>query len=309
MKFSKQRAVAGIAGLASLIWVGFTAAIAASQRKLIFNPVRIREVEHPRSAAHRTRPVVLRSPDGTRLSGWLLSPREQGPHPAVLYFGGRSEEVSWVARDAGRMFPGMTVMAVNYRGYGDSFGTPGEAQMIADARMLFDWLAERRHVDPARIAVVGRSLGSGVAIQVAAQRPVAALILITPYDSLLAIAQRRFRTLPIAWVMRHRFESIKHAASLTAPTLVLRAAVDDVIPPSHTDQLVAKLAHAPEDATIPESDHYNIVYLEATQQRIAGFLRSKFALAPVVVTSGQAAAEATTAGAASISTLPPPALS
>jgi dipeptidyl aminopeptidase/acylaminoacyl peptidase len=302
MKIPPQRMLAGIAGLASLVWLGVTAAVAAGQRKLIFNPIRVREVEHPLSAAHRTRQVVLRSADGTRLSGWLLSPKAPGVHPAVLYFGGRSEEVSWVARDAGRMFPGMTVMAINYRGYGDSLGTPGEAQMIADARMLFDWIAERKNVDPARIGVVGRSLGSGVAIQMAVQRPAAALVLMTPYDSLVALAQRKFRTLPIAWVMRHRFESVKYATSVTVPTLVIRAASDDIVPSSHTDMLVSKLANAPEDITIPDSDHSNIVYLEAAQQRIAAFLTSKFA---AVQTTAAAPAATGPASVLMTPTLPP----
>jgi dipeptidyl aminopeptidase/acylaminoacyl peptidase len=281
MKKLSQRTLAGIAGLAGLAWLSFTAAVAASQRKLIFDPVRVREVEHPRSTAHRTRPIVLRSTDGTRLSGWLLSPRSPGPHPTVLYFGGRSEEVSWVARDAARMFPDMTVLAINYRGYGDSLGMPGETQMIADADMLYDWLAARKHADPSQIAVVGRSLGSGVAIQIAVHRPVAALVLLTPYDSLVALARRRFRSVPVGWVMRHRFESVKYAPRLTAPTLIVRAASDNVVPGSHTDLLVAQLTNAPEDATIPDSDHSNIVYLEQTQQRIARFLTAKFTRVPV----------------------------
>jgi dipeptidyl aminopeptidase/acylaminoacyl peptidase len=305
MKIPPQRLFAGIAGLASLAWLSMTAAVAAGQRKLIFNPVRAREVAHPRSAGHRTRTVVLRSPDGTRLSGWLMSPKAPGRHPAVLYFGGRSEEVSWVARDAGRMFPDMTVLAINYRGYGDSFGVPDELHMIADARMLYDWVAEHHHVDPSRIAVVGRSLGSGVAIRIAVERPVAALVLLTPYDSLVAIAQRRFRSLPINWVMRHRFESVKYAASLQAPVLVLRAASDDIIPASHTDLLVAKLGSAPEDVTIPESDHCNIVYLKATQECIAAFLAARFAKPAPLGAPTQVLAETTATAPAIMPGLPP----
>jgi dienelactone hydrolase len=291
MKIPSQRKIAGLTGLAGLAWLSFTALIAASQSKLIFNPVRVREVERPRSDAHRTRPVVLRSTDGTRLHGWLMSPQAPGPHPAVVYFGGRSEEVSWVARDAGRMFPGMTVLAINYRGYGDSAGFPGEPQMVADACMLFDWMAEQGHVDPTRIAVVGRSLGSGVAIQVAVQRPAAALVLITPYDSLLALAKRRFRSVPVGWVLRHRFESIKYVPRLAAPTLILRAVSDDVVPGAHTDMLVARFGTAPQDETVPESDHCNIPYLEATQGRIAQFLAATFCKTPVSIPAAESAVQ------------------
>jgi uncharacterized protein len=267
-----KRILSGFAGMAGTLWLGVAATLAAKQHSLVFQPMRRREVLQPRSNGHRTRSVVLRSADGTRLSGWLLTPKAPGRHPAVLYFGGRSEEVSWVARDAGRMFPGMTVLAMNYRGYGDSHGSPAERTMVEDGQRLFDWLTEHRSVQPSRIAVVGRSLGSGVAMQVAAQRPVAAVALITPYDSVLALAKRRFRSMPISLVLRHRFESDRIAAHITAPVLVLRAAVDNVVPHSHTDMLVSKLGVAPTDVTIPDSDHRTIPYLTSTQMRIAGFL-------------------------------------
>jgi dipeptidyl aminopeptidase/acylaminoacyl peptidase len=275
---NNSRKVAGIAGLASVIWVGLTAAIAASQSRLLFNPNVKREVDRPRSSGHRTRPIVLRAADGTKLSGWLMKPAVVGPHPAVVYFGGRSEEVSWVARDAGKLFPGMAVLAVNYRGYGDSQGDPAENHMVEDGRMLFDWLAERSHVDPSRIAVVGRSLGSGVAVQVAMERAAHSVVLITPYDSILAIAKRRFRAMPVEFVLRHRFESVKYASALKVPTYVLRAASDDIVPHSHTDLLVAQLGKLHLDETVPDSDHLNIPYLETTQEKIARFLSTQFAL-------------------------------
>ncbi|MES2016913.1 MAG: alpha/beta fold hydrolase [Pseudomonadota bacterium] len=273
---NNSKKVASVAGVLSVLWLGVTAAIAATQRRLVFNPTNKREVANPRSSGHRTRPIVLRANDGTKLSGWLMTPQHRGPHPAVVYFGGRSEEVSWVVRDAGQLFPGMAVLAVNYRGYGASHGDPAETQMVDDGRLLFDWLAERHHVDPSKVAVVGRSLGSGVAVQVALERPVHSLVLITPYDSILAIAKRKFRAVPVEYVLQHRFESVKYAPSLTAPTYVLRAAMDDVVPHSHTDALVSKLGRLHLDETVPDSDHMNIPYLDSTQARIAQFLTGQF---------------------------------
>jgi uncharacterized protein len=273
-----SRKVAAAAGAAGLLWAGMVSMIAASQRKLLFNPTLVREVQSPRSAGHRTRAIVLRANDGTRLAGWLMTPRGPGPHPAVVYFGGRSEEVSWVARDAGTLFPGMTVLAINYRGYGDSRGVPGEEHMVEDGCMLFDWLCSRRNIDAERVAVVGRSLGSGVAVQVAKERPVQSVVLITPYDSILALAQRKFRVVPVSFVLRHRFESVKYAALLRAPTYVLRAASDDIVPHSHTDQLVAKMARLHLDEIVPGSNHLNIPYLPDTQQKIAQFLTMQFAV-------------------------------
>ena len=279
---STSRKVAAAVGVVGFLWAGMISAIAAGQRKLLFNPTLVREVQSPRSSAHRTRAVVLRANDGTRLAGWLMTPNTPGPHPAVVYFGGRSEEVSWVVRDAGNLFPGMAVLAMNYRGYGDSRGEPGEEHMVEDGCMLFDWLCGRRNVDRQRVAVVGRSLGSGVAVQVAKERPAHSVVLITPYDSILALAQRRFRGVPVSYLLRHRFESIKYASLLSAPTYVLRAASDDVVPHMHTDVLVSKLLRVHMDETIPESDHMNIPYLPATQQKIAQFLTTQFTLTPPV---------------------------
>ncbi|WP_151633766.1 alpha/beta hydrolase [Noviherbaspirillum aerium] len=273
MNVHTKRIISGIAGVAGTLWLGMLATLSARQHRLIFNPVRLGDGERPKSAGHRTRSVVLRGADGTRLCGWLLTPRAPGVHPAVIYFGGRSEEVSWVVRDATSMFPGMTVLAVNYRGYGNSDGVPAERHLVEDGKMLFDWLAARPQVDPGRIAVIGRSLGSGVALQVAAHHPVAAVVLITPYDSILSIAKRRFRTMPIGLVLRHRFESVKYAARIKAPVLILRAEQDTVVPGVHTDLLASKLSSVHGDHTVSGSDHFNIPHLEETQQRIAAFLR------------------------------------
>lgn len=268
--------IAGITGLASLAWLSVTAAMALNQRKLVFNPSQEPEAPGAKSAGHKTRAVVLRGRDGTRLSGWFLTPDIAGPHPAVIYFGGRSEEVSWVVRDAGRLFPNMAVLVLNYRGYGGSHGQPSEAQMVEDGEVIFDWLLTRPHVDPTRIAVVGRSLGSGVAVQLGVRRPIHSLVLVTPYDSILAIAKRRFRGVPVGLILKHRFESDKHVEKVTAPIYVLRAAEDSIVPHAHTDSLVAKLATLHADETIPESDHCNIPYLPLTQERIATYLASRF---------------------------------
>jgi hypothetical protein len=135
------------------------------------------------------------------------------------------------------------------------------------------------------------------------------VVLITPYDSILAIAKRKFRVMPIEYMLRHRFESIKYAPALKAPTYVLRAASDDVVPHSHTDQLVAKLAQLCGDDIVPDSDHMNIPYLEGTQSRIAAFLGSQFAkpLAEAAA-AGSPAAGAVPASAASAAPIPAPAI-
>lgn len=272
MTFTKKTKITGAIGLVGLAWLSLAGAVAANQRKLVFNPTQEPEVDKPSGSLHRVRHVVLYGEDGTRLVGWFMIPRTKGPHPAVIYFGGRSEEVSWTVRDAARMFPGMAVLAVNYRGYGESSGIPGEPQFISDAKIMYDWLVKRSHVNKEKIALVGRSLGSGVAVQLACARQCAAVMLITPYDSILAIAKKKFKAIPVNLLLKHRFESVNFAAHLQAPTFVIRSEYDDIVPHSHTDVLVSKLANVVADETIKDSDHSNIPYLEATQLRIAAML-------------------------------------
>lgn len=274
MTFTKKTKITGALGIIGLAWLSLAGAVAANQRKLVFNPTHEPEVEKPIGSLHRIRHVVLYGDDGTRLAGWFMVPRTKGPHPAVIYFGGRSEEVSWTVRDAARMFPGMAVLAVNYRGYGESAGIPGEPQFISDAQVMYDWVAKRSHVDFDKIAVVGRSLGSGVAIQLACLRKCAAVMLITPYDSILAIAKKKFKAIPVNWLLKHRFESVNFATKLHTPTFVLRSEFDVIVPHSHTDVLVSKLPNVVIDETVKDSDHCNIPYLEATQLRIAAILRA-----------------------------------
>jgi hypothetical protein len=132
------------------------------------------------------------------------------------------------------------------------------------------------------------------------------VVLITPYDSILAIAKRKFRVMPIEYMLRHRFESIKYAPALKAPTYVLRAASDDVVPHSHTDQLVAKLAQLCGDDIVPDSDHMNIPYLEGTQSRIANFLTAQFAK-PLPVAAASAPIPAPIPAPAGIIPIPSPA--
>lgn len=271
---------AKIGGAVGVGWLALAGTVAAMQGRLLFKPEHAADGKLRQTDGHRLRAVSLRTTDDTRLSGWLLTPRNAAKYPTVVYFGGRSEDVYWITQDAQRIFPGMSVLAINYRGYGKSQGKPSEAKIIEDATYLIDWLVHEKRVDVADIALVGRSLGSGVAVQVASKRAVGATVLITPYDSIAAVAKDRFPWVP-NFVLRHRFDSMKVASSITCPVMVLRAQDDQVITPSHTDRLVSGLSSPPLEICVPNSDHANIPYLPTTQNLIAEFLSKKFGTQPV----------------------------
>jgi hypothetical protein len=128
-------------------------------------------------------------------------------------------------------------LLVDYRGYGLSKGSPGEAALVADAAQWYDRALTFPEVDGRRVVAFGRSLGSGVAVALAAQRPLAGLILATPFDSLAAVAKRYYWYLPVDWLLKHRFDSIGRAPNLKQPLLCLLAERDEVIPPVHGERL------------------------------------------------------------------------
>lgn len=212
--------IAGAAGVALL-------GIFLLQEKLIF---------HPRPGPHGVPgadSMFIQAADGTRLHAWHVKAAPDAP--LVLYFGGNAEEVSWMVGEVAQRAPRVSWLLVDYRGYGSSAGAPSEKALVADALL---WHAEIRKTVPAsRLFLFGRSLGSGVAVQLAAARPVDGVILVAPYDSMLAIGRHHYPFLPVSWLLKHRFDSLAHAASVAAPLLCLVAQRDEVVPAVHSRRL------------------------------------------------------------------------
>lgn len=163
----------------------------------------------------------------------VVTTRQATGLKAIIYLGGNAEDVSANLPSFSEAFPAHALYLLHYRGYGGSSGSPTEAALQSDALALFDHVT-KTHPD---VTVVGRSLGSGVAVWVASQRPVSRLILVTPYNSIQELAAQRFPYFPIAWLLVDKFESWKYAAKVTAPTLLISAEHDEVIPAASTEQL------------------------------------------------------------------------
>ncbi|MHC8286098.1 alpha/beta hydrolase [Pseudomonas sp. XS1P51] len=169
----------------------------------------------------------------------LVSVRPHDGPNALIYFGGNAEDVSRNLPEFSQAFPDHALYLLHYRGFGGSSGSPSEEAISRDAMTLFDKVYDTHP----QIAVVGRSLGSGVAVRLASQRPAARLILVTPYNSLEDLAVRQYPIFPVKWLLQDKFESWKYAAHITVPTLLITAEHDEVIPRSSTEKLYRHFAN------------------------------------------------------------------
>ena len=229
-----MRMVLELLGIGAAAVVVLCAFLYFHQERMLFYPTAPpASVASPANGAVETLRLV--TPQGLGLTGWFVTSGARSA-PLVLYFGGNAEDVSGVIGVADR-FAGASLLLLNYRGYGGSDGVPGESALFEDALFAFDYAARRGDVDPRRIVAIGRSLGSGVAVYLAANRPVAGVVLVSPYDSVRALAQAAYPWLPVRLLLKHPFDSLARAPTLRAPLLCLVAERDGVIPPAHSRRL------------------------------------------------------------------------
>ena len=202
-----------------VVYLGLCAALFFFQRSLIYFP-------QPSAAVSGTSTLVVPA-TGVRV---VATARPHSGPKAVVYFGGNAEDVTHSLPSLAASFPEHAIYLLHYRGFGGSAGQPSEAALFADALALFD----KVHADHPQIEVVGSSLGSGVAVYLASLRPIARLVLVTPYDSLQEVAARQFRFFPVRWLLQDKFESWRYAPRVTSPTLLIEAEHDEVIPRAST---------------------------------------------------------------------------
>lgn len=258
---STEGALLALLKVAVVAALGLAFVVYLVQERLIFYPQPLSEARRADVVKRfpSVEEIYLAGQDGTRLHAWLARAPGPGPAPLVLYFGGNAEEVSWMLEAIGNTrsgeTPNVTWVLADYRGYGASEGSPSEAALLADGVALYDYASKLQGVDPRRMVAFGRSLGSGVAVHLAAERALAGVILVTPYDSLVAVAKHYYPYLPVSWMLKHRFDSIAHAPRLAAPLLCIIAERDQVIPPAHAERLFAAWAGPKRKLALPHSGH------------------------------------------------------
>lgn len=233
------------------------------QRKFIFFPTKAQHSSPPGASE-----FIFTHNDAT-LHGWIYQEKFVKDR-LIIYYGGNAEDVYYAAEQFGK-YGDTAALLVNYRGYGRSTGIPGEQEFFGDALAIFDEI--QRRYSPEKVFLMGRSLGSGVASYVAAQRTVSGIILITPFDSIASIAKRQYPFLPTGKLLRHPFRSIDYAPHFSAPTLVIYGGRDTIVRPEQTRKLLEFIPGNPEVTFIAEAEHNNIELFDEYDLAILKFIQ------------------------------------
>ena len=208
-----------------LLYVGLCFVLFIFQRQLLYFP-------QPAGAVSGETEIRFDT-DGEQLNGWVIN-REKVK--ALLYYGGNAERVEDNIAFFKTVLPDYAVYLIPYRGYGNSTGEPSEDSLYGDALHVFDQV-KAHHT---QISLMGRSLGSGIATYVAANRQVEKLILITPYDSIVNVAKSAYWMFPVSLLIKDKFQSIKWVKNISAKTYIFIAENDTVIPRARSEQLIAQ---------------------------------------------------------------------
>jgi hypothetical protein len=184
---------------------------------------------------------------------------DSATRPTIIYFYGNGDNLAAMAPilDDWRML-GVNVLGVEYPGYGMSSGQPGEQAIYAAANTAYDYLVKRGDVDSSKFIAVGRSLGTGVAIDLASRKPIAAMLLISPYTNMKEMARRVAPWMPAGLFLRHHFDNLQKIPRLKMPISVVYGDHDTTIPPQFSQRLAKAATNADVTIAAVESDHNDI---------------------------------------------------
>lgn len=236
----------------------------ALQRQFIYFP----ESHRPPPAASvlpTAEDVALRTDDGIELGGWFVP----GGRTAVLVLNGNAGDRSHRAPLASALArAGLSVLLFDYRGYGGNPGSPSERGLLADARAAVRYVGARADVDPTRIVYFGESLGAGVAVALALERPPAALVLRSPFSSLADMGRHHYALLPVWLALVDRYPVVEQIAEVAAPVLVVAGARDSIVPLAQS-QRVYEAARGPKRFALIRGADHNDLELVAGQRVVA----------------------------------------
>jgi uncharacterized protein len=242
-------------GIAVAAYAAMVGGLFFFQRQLLYIPDRTRP-ELGGLAQLGVREVTITTEDGLSLLSWYL-PSRPG-RPVIAYFHGNGGHIGYrVERLLRFAQEGFGVLMLEYRGYGGNPGTPTETGFYTDARAALDFLG-REGVAPHRLVLYGESLGSAVAVPVAAQNEVAAVVLEAPLTSVAEVAQCHFPYVPATLLVVDRFDALSRIGQVRAPILVMHGERDRVVPVRYGRALFNAAPEPKEGWFVPEAGHENL---------------------------------------------------
>jgi uncharacterized protein len=263
-------------GCALAAYGGIVGGLYLFQRQLLYRPGETRPGLGD-LALLGVREVVLTTQDGLSLLSWYLPPGDG--RPVIVYFHGNGGHIGYRAERLRRLArEGYGVLLVEYRGYAGNPGSPCEAGLYADAEAALDFLAGER-IPASALVLWGESLGSGVAVHLAARKAVAGVILEAPFISVVAAAQHHYRFLPAFMLVRDRFDSLSCIGRIRAPLLVLHGERDMIVPVRHGRALLAAAPEPKEGWFAPWAGHENLAQFGALDAAIS-FIERRICCAP-----------------------------
>ena len=236
------------------LYVGVAAILYFAQRSMMYFPETIHTTP-AQAGLPEAEEVTLTTADGEQIVAWHVPPRDD--KPVILYFHGNGGALRYrVERFRKLISDGIGLVALEYRGYGGSTGSPTEAGLIADAEAAYAFAAARY---PARqIVLWGESLGTGVAVALAAERPVGRVILEAPFTSAAAVAARQYWYMPVRLLMKDQFRSDERIGKVTAPVLILHGAHDHIVPFAMGEQMFELVKSRKHIVRFLDGDHEDL---------------------------------------------------
>ncbi|GAA0522778.1 hypothetical protein Ade02nite_82290 [Paractinoplanes deccanensis] len=250
-----------------VLWALLVAAAWLLQRRLIYFPDRSAPPAADRVMAG-ARDVTLRTEDGLRLTAWLVEPPAgtPGPRSAVLVApgnaGNRLARAPLATALAGR---GLTVLLLDYRGYGGNPGSPSEEGLARDVEAARMFLADEVGIPADRLLYFGESLGAAVVTALAAKHPPAGLILRSPFTDLPAAGHEHYPFLPVRLLARDRFPVAEVIARVEAPTLIVYGTADSIVPPRQSLAVARNAAEPAVVVAVEGADHNDASLLNGAQ--------------------------------------------
>lgn len=253
------------------VYVAVVALAYFFQERLLYFPLRSIAVT-PASRGLAYEDVWLETADGVKISGWFI-PATQ-PRATLLFFHGNAGNISH-RLDSIETFHrlGLNTLIIDYRGYGQSEGSPTEAGTYLDAEAAWRYLVEERQIPAAEIIIFGRSLGGAVAAWLAQQHPPGALILESTFTSAPDVAAQAYPFLPARQLTRIHYNTLARLPEIKTPVLIVHSPHDEVIPYSHSQKLLAT-ANEPKEFLQLNGGHNNgfLISTLAYEAKFAAFV-------------------------------------